>query len=354
MVMEYAESETCCFRPTMGAPPVMISEQRASSKDPQPKNRFNGVVQRPFNGKTIQQTSSISSTNTFQDHPHHHLCRSASAVKAIDQFHIIFPNLLFYRPPEPSKVFHLSGLLTSLSCSRYTKREIGLAASIALEKPLLPSRARHRLLVDLWEIRRGHSLPTKTLWRHPLHRRAHKIPFSSKRIRAVIYTMPPAHISSLLAETQPLAPHDNNAVASRTETSRGQLVLETCFESIFCSLEEYLDGHIQSRNQLSRCPSNPTYTFRELRSAMLQLWLTCKSLHILAGPYHHAVLEINEDSLYGLPPSFLPNSGKRLTVNEYGSSLKRLTMFARGRIPGLERVRYASFDVFRPCPCGIR
>jgi hypothetical protein len=100
-------------------------------------------------------------------------------------------------------------------------------------------------------------------------------------------------------------------MASGTPVSRGQLVLETCFSSIFCSIECYVDGCFGIfRDNLRVNKNDMIWQFRE---DMLKLSLTCKSLRRLSERYIY--------------------SGLVMTRNSETSS-RRLSMIAEGRIPG--------------------
>jgi hypothetical protein len=109
------------------------------------------------------------------------------------------------------------------------------------------------------------------------------------------------------------------------EISRGQLVLETCFETIFFSLGYYLDAGLRA---------DGLHEFNELRQKMLKLAATCKSLRLLAETYIYSVLAVDGYSYRLGYPSL--RGLQRLKVRS-DDQMERMEGW---RIPKLERARY--------------
>jgi hypothetical protein len=101
------------------------------------------------------------------------------------------------------------------------------------------------------------------------------------------------------------------------EISRGQLVLETCFETIFFSLDYYLDAGLRAGGLKE---------FNELRQMMLKFTATCRSLRLLAETYIYSVLAVD---------GYTCRLGYRSLLG-----VDRMERMEGWRIPKLERVRY--------------
>jgi hypothetical protein len=114
-----------------------------------------------------------------------------------------------------------------------------------------------------------------------------------------------------------------------TEISSGQLVLETCFDSIFCSIDCYVDGHFGAFDEVVDIDLFKTgrFLFDEFLLAMLKLSLTCKSLRRLSLPYIFSVLKV-------VVPR---HEGDRRWLRFIQ---RRLEMVAEGTVPGGPRLPF--------------
>jgi hypothetical protein len=114
-----------------------------------------------------------------------------------------------------------------------------------------------------------------------------------------------------------------------TEISSGQLVLETCFDSIFCSIDCYVDGRFGAFDEVVDINlfKSGHFLFDEFLLAMLELSLTCKSLRRLSLPYIFSVLKV----------LLHRNEGDRRWLS---SIQRRLEMIAEGTVPGGPRLRF--------------